>query len=78
MEKKFLQFFGYDTIARTGSGQALEILKANPDTFDLVITDLTMPGLTGDELARELKKIISSLLLILRPQWIITPISIQR
>ncbi|WP_245619911.1 hybrid sensor histidine kinase/response regulator [Desulfobacter vibrioformis] len=57
MEKKFLQRIGYDTTACTSSGQALEILKTNPNTFDLVITDLTMPGLTGDELARELKKI---------------------
>ncbi|NWH05227.1 hybrid sensor histidine kinase/response regulator [Desulfobacter latus] len=57
MEKKFLQRIGYDITACTSSGQALEILKANPDTFELVITNLTMPELTGNELARELKKI---------------------
>ncbi|MGD9824620.1 response regulator, partial [Desulfobacter sp.] len=57
MEKNFLQRIGYDTTACTSSGQALEILKTNPNRFDLVISDLTMPGLTGDDLARELKKI---------------------
>ena len=57
MEKKFLQQIGYTITACTSSGKALEILKANPNTFDLVITDLTMPELTGGELAREVKKI---------------------
>ena len=57
MEKEFLQRLGYNTTACISSGQALEILKTNPNRFDLVITDLTMPELTGAELARELKKI---------------------
>jgi len=57
MEKEFLQCIGYDTTVCTSSGQALGILKTHPNTFDLVITDLTMPELTGDELARELEKI---------------------
>ena len=35
----------------------LGLLKANPEKFDLVITDLTMPMLTGDRLAAELKKL---------------------
>lgn len=57
MEKKFLQLLGYEITGCTSSGEALEILKTNPNTFDLMITDLTMPELTGEALAREVKKI---------------------
>nr|WP_320192503.1 ATP-binding protein [uncultured Desulfobacter sp.] len=57
MGKNFLQRLGYETTACTSSSKALEVLKTNPNTFDLMITDLTMPELTGEELARELKKI---------------------
>jgi two-component system cell cycle sensor histidine kinase/response regulator CckA len=34
--------------------EALETFKAKPDGFDLVITDMTMPGMTGDQLAAEI------------------------
>jgi len=57
MGKKFLQLLGYDVTGCTSSGEAFDILKTNPNTFDLMITDLTMPELTGEELALELKKI---------------------
>src|SRR5205085_7509800 len=39
--------------------------RADPDRYDLVITDLTMPNLTGDELARELLKLRPDLPVIL-------------
>jgi PAS domain S-box-containing protein len=45
---------GYDVVCRTSPIEALELFKAKPDHFDLVITDQTMPGMTGDALAREL------------------------
>ncbi|WP_157237950.1 hybrid sensor histidine kinase/response regulator [Desulfobacter curvatus] len=57
MEEKFLERLGYDATCCTNSSDALEILRINPNRFDLMITDLTMPGLTGEELARELEKI---------------------
>ncbi len=44
---------GYEVISRTSSREALELLKSDPARFDLVITDQTMPDLTGVELARE-------------------------
>jgi YesN/AraC family two-component response regulator len=37
--------------------EALELFKAKPDKFDLVITDMTMPYMTGERLAAELMKI---------------------
>ena len=52
-----LQRLGYHVVSRTSSIEALELFKAKPDYFDLVITDQTMPGMTGDALARELLRI---------------------
>jgi CheY-like chemotaxis protein len=43
-------------VSRTSPIEALELFRAKPDHFDLVITDQTMPGMSGDELARELRK----------------------
>ena len=49
-----LQELGYRVTTETSSLDALKCFHANPDAFDLVITDMTMPGLTGRELARQL------------------------
>ncbi len=42
---------GYRVTTRTSSLEALEAFRADPGRFDLVITDMTMPNLTGDRLA---------------------------
>ena len=60
-----LQRLGYDVVARTTPIEALELFKAKPDFFDLVITDKTMPGMTGDALARELMSIRPNLPVII-------------
>ncbi len=52
--QKVLERLGYDVTVRTSPIEALELFKAKPDDFDLVITDQTMPGMTGDALARAL------------------------
>jgi len=52
-----LQRLGYAVVSRTSPIEALELFKAKPGHFDLVITDQTMPGMTGDALARELMSI---------------------
>ncbi|MBT0664200.1 response regulator [Geobacter pelophilus] len=54
MAKEMLQPLGYQVAAGTNSIETLECFKAQPLAYDLVITDMTMPGLTGRELAREL------------------------
>ena len=46
---------GYRVVARSNAREALALLRSRPDDIDLVITDLTMPGISGIELARELK-----------------------
>ena len=54
MEQQMLERFGYRVSTRTGSVDALEAFRANSDSFDLVITDMTMPNMTGDVLAQKI------------------------
>ena len=60
-----LTSLGYNVLASTNSREILEIFKAGPHTFDLVITDFTMPHLTGIKLAEELRKIRNDIPIIL-------------
>ena len=48
---------GYEVVTKQSSVQALELFRTEPDRFDLVITDMTMPHMTGDKLARKLMTI---------------------
>ena len=57
MEKQMLERLGYQVTSRTSSLEALDAFRANPDKFDLVITDMTMPNMPGDKLSAELTKI---------------------
>jgi len=57
MGKQILARLGYAVTACNSSMGALEIFRIQPDEFDLVITDMTMPRMTGDKLAVELMKI---------------------
>ena len=63
--KHMLESLGYDVITRTNSSEALELFEHQPDRFDLVITDMTMPGLTGDQLAQKFMEIRGDLPVIL-------------
>lgn len=54
LEKLMLERLGYQVTTRVNSLEALEAFKAQPNEFDLVITDMTMPNMTGDQLARGL------------------------
>ncbi|MGA2108529.1 MAG: PocR ligand-binding domain-containing protein, partial [Syntrophorhabdales bacterium] len=54
MGKEILEDLGYEVIATTSSAEALALFKSEPGRFDLVITDVTMPEITGVELAREI------------------------
>lgn len=52
-----LEELGYEATGITDSSEALRLFEANPDHFDLVITDQTMPDMTGLELIDELRRI---------------------
>lgn len=55
--KKMFEKLGYEVTAETNPLLALDIFRAHPSRYDLVITDQTMPNLTGVELARQILKI---------------------
>jgi CheY-like chemotaxis protein len=55
--EKILRRLGYEVVSRTSPLEALELFRARPDSFDLIVTDQTMPGLTGDALAVEILKV---------------------
>ena len=48
---------GYSVTTRNNGMDALELFQINASGYDIVITDMTMPGLTGDKLAAEMLKI---------------------
>jgi PAS domain S-box-containing protein len=55
--REMLQRLGYRVTAITGSLEALEAFKQDPFRFDIVVTDYNMPGLTGDQVARQMLSI---------------------
>jgi len=57
IEQQILERLGYKVTPKTDSEEALEEFAALPERFDLVITDMTMPKMTGDQLARKLMEI---------------------
>jgi PAS domain S-box-containing protein len=63
--KNILSTLGYEVAGRTGSMEALELFRSNPDRFDLVITDMTMPNMNGLELSQELMRIRPDISVIL-------------
>jgi PAS domain S-box-containing protein len=65
MTKMRVERLGYTATATTSSKQALELFLADPDQFDLVITDLVMPEYTGDQLAREFLRVRAQLPVII-------------
>jgi len=54
LEGQMLSRLGYQATIETSSNDALNSFKGNPDSFDLVISDMTMPDITGDQLAKEI------------------------
>jgi PAS domain S-box-containing protein len=57
MNRRLLESLGYKIIETNNSLEALNIFKQNPNNFDLIVTDMTMPKITGDKLAEAIFKI---------------------
>lgn len=60
-----LERLGYTVVVSTSGGEALDVFRAAPQGFDLVITDHTMPAMTGARLAQELRRLRPDLPVIL-------------
>ncbi|MBW1892469.1 MAG: PAS domain S-box protein [Deltaproteobacteria bacterium] len=73
--KRILERLGYNVTATLDSSDALDIFTENPDAFDLVITDMTMPHMTGAELSSKLLKTKPDIPIILCTgySYLITP-----
>ena len=57
MMNLMLKRLGYTVTSRIGSLDALQTFQSMPDRFDLVITDMTMPNMTGVQLAKEIRRV---------------------
>src|SRR5262249_14632886 len=60
-----LRRLGYEVVACTSSTEALEVFRVAPQRFDLVITDQTMPHMTGERLAQALRHLRPDIPIIL-------------
>jgi len=65
IQKETLEFLGYNVVETTSSTRALQLFRDNPDRFDIVITDQTMPEMTGTELARRITEVKPDIPIIL-------------
>ena len=65
MGKTMLERLGYSVTVKNNSFEALAVFQSHPELFDLVITDQTMPGMTGVDLARRMLQIRPQLPIIL-------------
>lgn len=60
-----LQRAGYTTVEAGSGEEALEIYSSDPDSFDIALLDISMPGMDGFTLCKELRKMSSSLGIIM-------------
>jgi CheY-like chemotaxis protein len=65
VEKEMLTRLGYASTTMSDPTEALKLFGQQPMRYDLVITDMTMPKMTGDKLAREIMQIRSDIPIIL-------------
>ncbi|WP_289020978.1 PAS domain S-box protein [Desulfobacter postgatei] len=57
MITQMLKRSGYEVIGKTSSASALKTFKETPEQFDLVISDIAMPEMSGDQLAQAIKQV---------------------
>jgi len=62
---QLLESLGYEVVTRANGMDALALVREQPDRFDLVITDMSLPGMRGERLAGQIKKICHDIPIIL-------------
>jgi CheY-like chemotaxis protein len=65
LAEETLAQLGYEPVGFDSSVAALQAFRAEPRRFDLVLSDETMPDLTGTELAREIRQLRPDISIIL-------------
>ncbi|MBN1846972.1 MAG: response regulator [Deltaproteobacteria bacterium] len=63
--RDILEYLGYDVIIEKNPSKAFNLFQEKPDFFDLVITDMTMPEMTGIDLLKKIKQIRPNIPIIL-------------
>jgi PAS domain S-box-containing protein len=75
LAEETLAGLGYEPVGFDSSVAALQAFRAEPQRFDLVLTDETMPDLTGTDLAREIRQLRPDTSIILMSGYSGTPLS---
>jgi len=65
IQKAILEKIGYDVTAESDGENALALFASQPDAFDLIVADMTMPHMSGDKLAADLLEIRPDIPIIL-------------
>jgi CheY-like chemotaxis protein len=65
LARRLLRRAGFDVVTSRNPDDALSQFRADPQRFDLVVTDVNMPGMSGIEMARELRALRSDLPVVL-------------
>ena len=55
--RRYLERLGYEVVSCTGSAEALACFEADPDSFSMTITDLSLPGMNGEELIAKMREL---------------------
>jgi NO-binding membrane sensor protein with MHYT domain/nitrogen-specific signal transduction histidine kinase/AmiR/NasT family two-component response regulator len=75
LAEETLAELGYEPVGFDSSVAALQAFRAEPKRFDLVLTDETMPDLTGTQLAREVRQLVPDISIILMSGFSSTQLS---
>jgi len=62
---KILTKLGYNVEIKTNPIEALKLFKSSPDQFDLIVTDMTMPQMSGTNLSKKIKEVRSDIPIII-------------
>ena len=66
---------GYEPIGYTSPSEALQAFEADPERFDIVLTDETMPGMTGSQLAERIRAISTDVPIVLMSGYAAAPLA---
>ena len=73
--EEVLAELGYEPVGFASSAAALDAFRAEPDRFDLVLSDEAMPEMTGSELAREIRRLRPDIPIVLMTGYVTPALS---
>src|SRR6185436_17023852 len=75
--EEMIATLGYEPVGFTSSAAALEAFRAAPERFSAVLSDETMPDMTGSELAREIRRIRPGIPIVLMSGFVSPALSVR-